>query len=227
MHEYYFKIRKGDIEFECSTTDKLTFEEQLSDWINGLVNGSNEALAKALDENKKKETPSENINEQPQRSGFLEVKNLSSINEIQTPAFVQNIAQNFDIGTESAEVIPPVEINFEQTLQDSIENPKIEVVEKTDGLSEFEQYVNSFNPESQTDYLIVTAMFILNKENKERFSIKQLNAKLVPLTSKPIDHAIIQDTIEQGYIKIVPDLTGTSEFTEYTLTEQGEGYFVV
>lgn len=223
MHEYYFKIRKGDIEFECSTTDKLTFEEQLSDWINGLVNGKNVAPVKVSNTDEKKETVSDETKDQPQRSGFLEVKNLSSINEIQTPAFVQN----FDIGTEAADVIPPVEINFEQTLQDSMENPKIEVIEKTDGLSEFEQYINSFNPESQTDYLIVTAMFILNIENKERFSIKQLNAILVPFTGKPIDHARIQDTIEHGYIKTVPDLTGTSEVTEYTLTEQGEGYFVV
>lgn len=36
MHEYYFKIKKGDLEFEFSTTDKFTFEEKLSDWINGL-----------------------------------------------------------------------------------------------------------------------------------------------------------------------------------------------
>ena len=40
MHEYYFKIRKGDIEFEFSTTDKFAFEQQLADWINGLVNAT-------------------------------------------------------------------------------------------------------------------------------------------------------------------------------------------
>ena len=40
MHEYYFKIKKGDLEFEFSTTDKFTFEEKLSDWINGIVHGA-------------------------------------------------------------------------------------------------------------------------------------------------------------------------------------------
>ena len=48
MYEYYFKIRKGDIEFECSTTDKMTFEQQLSDWINGIVQGK--PLAAPADE---------------------------------------------------------------------------------------------------------------------------------------------------------------------------------
>lgn len=217
MHEYYFKIKKGDIEFECSTTDKTTFEEQLSDWINGIVKGSPVKTPSVASE--KAETTQENV----QRSGFIDVKNLTSINEIQTPDFVAGFA--FDAETKEEEK-PVADINFEDALNESIQNPKTEVVEKVDTLSEFEQHLQAYTPQNQTDYLIVTALFILNVENQERFSIKQLNAKLVPLTGKPIDHALIQEAIEQGYIRIVPDLTGTSEFTEYTLTEQGEGYFV-
>lgn len=217
MHEYYFKIKKGDIEFECSTTDKTTFEEQLSDWINGIVKGSPVKAPSVASE--KAETTQENV----QRSGFIDVKNLTSINEIQTPDFVASFA--FDAETKEEEK-PVADINFEDALNESIQNPKTEVVEKVDTLSEFEQHLQSYTPQNQTDYLIVTALFILNVENQERFSIKQLNAKLVPLTGKPIDHALIQEAIEQGYIRLVPDLTGTSEFTEYTLTEQGEGYFV-
>ena len=38
MYEYYFKIKKGDIEFECLTTDKITFEEKLdSDMENFFI----------------------------------------------------------------------------------------------------------------------------------------------------------------------------------------------
>ena len=219
MHEYYFKIRKGDIEFECSTTDKTTFEEQLSDWINGVVKGRPVAAPSvSADET---ETTQDNV----QRSGFIDVKNLTSINEIQTPDFTTTLASGFDLGTQEEEK-PAADINFEDALNESIQNPKTEVVEKVDTLSEFEQHLQAYTPQNQTDYLIITALFILNVENQERFSIKQLNAKLVPLTGKPIDHALIQESIEQGYIRIVPDLTGTSEFTEYTLTEQGEGYFV-
>ena len=213
MHEYYFKIKKGDIEFECSTTDKLTFEQKLSDWINGLVQGKELPAPET-----KEEVNNNNTEEKPQRSGFIDVKSLASINEIQTP--------NFNIGDENNQTNTE-QINFEDALNDSIQNPKTEVVEKKDITSEFEEFTKSYNPETQIDYLIITALYILNVESQERFTIKQLNSKLVPLNGKPVDHALIEEAINQDLLKIVPDLTGTSEYTEYTLTEQGEGYFVV
>ena len=221
MYEYYFKIRKGDIEFECSTTDKMTFEQQLSDWINGIVQGK--PLAAPADEKNVSQTEeqdnfSDNNEEKPQRSGFIDVKNLSSINEIQPP--------DFDF-QESKEPVSNENISFEEALNESIENPKTEVVEKVDTISEFEDFAKEYNPQTPVDYLIVAGLYILNIENQERFTIKQINSKVVPLSGKPVDHAVMQEAIEQGYVRIVPDLTETSEFTEYTLTEQGEGYFVV
>ena len=221
MYEYYFKIRKGDIEFECSTTDKMTFEQQLSDWINGIVQGK--PLAAPADEKNVSQTEeqdnfSDNNEEKPQRSGFIDVKNLSSINEIQTP--------DFDF-QENKEPVSNENISFEEALNESIENPKTEVVEKVDTISEFEDFAKEYNPQTPVDYLIVAGLYILNIENQERFTIKQINSKVVPLNGKPVDHAVMQEAIEQGYVRIVPDLTETSEFTEYTLTEQGEGYFVV
>lgn len=221
MYEYYFKIRKGDIEFECSTTDKMTFEQQLSDWINGIVQGK--PLAAPADEKNISQTEeqdnfSDNNEEKPQRIGFIDVKNLSSINEIQTP--------DFDF-QESKEPVSNENISFEEALNESIENPKTEVVEKVDTISEFEDFAKEYNPQTPVDYLIVAGLYILNIENQERFTIKQINSKVVPLSGKPVDHAVMQEAIEQGYVRIVPDLTETSEFTEYTLTEQGEGYFVV
>lgn len=209
MHEYYFKIKKGDLEFEFSTTDKFTFEEKLSDWINGIVRG--EYVSHPEPESEEKAEGSEN----PQRSGFIDVKNLSSINEITAPKFGNEILPDV-----------PVDMDFEQALEESIQNPKTEVVEKVEVLSDFEGYMNSYNPQSPIDILIVTAMYVMNIENQERFTIKQLNAKLVPLTGKPVDHGMIEEAIAQNLVKIVPDLTGTSEFTEYTLTGEGEGYFV-
>lgn len=118
------------------------------------------------------------------------------------------------------------EVNFERALEESMQNPKTEVVEKVDMISDFEGYLHSYNPQNSIDNLVVTALYILNIENKERFTIKQLNAKLVPLTGKPVDHSVIEDAMNQNLIRIVPDLTGTSEYTEYTLTDEGEGYFV-
>ena len=224
MYEYYFKIKKGDIEFECSTSDKQTFEEQLSDWINGVVKGEYVAPPEQQTENitenitENKAEPKDISEDKPQRSGFIDVKNLVSVNDM---SLLNTNTINFY--EEKQEL--PVQ-NFEQVLEESINNPKTEVVEKTDNVSDFYTYLYSYNPQSSLDYLIITAMYILNKENKELFSIKQINAKLVPLNNEPITHAVIEEAINQNLIKIVPDLTGTSEFTEYTLTQDGEGYFV-
>ena len=222
MYEYYFKIKKGDIEFECSTNDKITFEEKLSDWINGIVQGRCDTSMSAENNNDDSSQKSENsLNDknQLQRSGFIDVKNLVSINDMAAPQFNTSF-----IRQENTEEVS--DKNFEETLAESIQNPKTEVVEKKDSLSDFEGYLNSYNPQNDTDRLIVTAKYILNIENQERFSIKQLNSKLVPSTGKPIDHSMIESALEQNLIRIVPDLTGMSEFTEYTLTEDGEGYFV-
>lgn len=216
MYEYYFKIKKGDIEFECSTSDKQTFEEQLSDWINGVVRGDYVAPPEPKPEDKAE--PKDVSEDKPQRSGFIDVKNLVSVNDMSVPQ-----PDAINLFEDKPEL--PVQ-DFEQALEESINNPKTEVIEKTDNVSDFSTYLYSYNPQSPLDYLIITAMYILNIENKELFSIKQINAKLVPLSGEPITHAVIEEAINQNLIKIVPDLTGTCEFTEYTLTQDGEGYFV-
>lgn len=215
MHEYYFKIRKGDVEFEFSTSDKFTFEEKLSDWINGINNGIT-VVPPAPPVLPTKESR-EKQEDKPQRKGFIDVKNLTSIKDIQAPNL------DFDVKDKTFALSGD---DFEKSLEEAVANPKIEVVEKVDTLSDFETYLNSYNHRNQTDNLIITAMYVLNIENQERFTLKQLNAKLVPLGLLPIDHSMIESSIEEKLIRIVPDLTGTSEVTEYTLTEDGEGYFV-
>ena len=59
-------------------------------------------------------------------------------------------------------------------------------------------------------------------------SSSSFNISTVPSVKNAVTTAsyVIEDAINQNLIKIVPDLTGTSEFTEYTLTQDGEGYFI-
>ena len=196
MHEYYFKIRKNDIEFEFSTNDKQAYEEEMYNWVKGFTPDIQRENVTRPDISAK-------------RSGFIDdIRNMVKIKEIQTPD-TMNCAENFDT-----------------LLEETMEKPKTEVIEKTGNASSFADYVQSFNPVEQMDYLMITAKYILDIENTERFSIKQLNSKLLPLTGTPVDHNIINQAIEEGLIRIIPDLTGMSDVTEYTLTEQGEGHFV-
>lgn len=217
MHEYYFKIKKGEIEFECSTTDKFLFEEKLLDWIDRI--NKSETLQSFEQETKQKDLViDEEIKEKPQRSGFIDVKSQVSINEISNPTYGMT---TFNENKQISEYT-----DFEQVLEESIQNPKIEVIEKVEQLSNFKEYLHTHEPENNIDKLIITAKYILNIENKDSFSIKQLNAKIVPVTGSPIDHSMIEEAINQNLVRIYPDLTGTAEYTEYTLTEEGEGYFI-
>ena len=196
MHEYGFKIKKGDLEFEFSTTDKNAFEEQLSDWIRGVMKSESPIVEAPVNE--------ENI---PQRKGFIEVKELVKINEIQSPE-------------------PKMEENFEEILEESIQNPKTEVIEKTEVMTPFKAYLSAFLPKNSTDYLVLTAKFLADNENVHNFFIKQLNAKLVPAIGKPIDHNDVHEAIEAGVLAEVPNYTDVSDVKEYTLTEAGENYAV-
>lgn len=196
MHDYYFKIKRKDIEFEFSTNDKQAYEDELYNWVRGFTPGN---------------TPEKVTHPEieAKRSGFIDnIRNMVSINEIRTPD-AKTAAESFDA-----------------LLEETIAQPKTEVVEKAQNISGFADYVQSFNPADDMDYLMITGKYIMDIENKERFSIKQLNAKLVPLTGVPLDHAIINQAKEEDLIQIVPDLTGIGEVTEYSLTEKGEGYFV-
>lgn len=218
MHEYYFKIKKGDIEFECSTTDKFLFEEKLTDWID-RINTLDAPQSVVQQESPTSDTIiNAEFEEKPQRSGFIDVKSHVSINDISNPTYGMT---TFNENKQKNEYT-----DFEQVLEESIQNPKTKVVEKIESLDDFEEYLKSYNPENDTDKLMVTAKYILNVENQNCFSIKQLNSKLVPLTGAPIDHSMIEEAINQNLVRIFPDLTGTAEYTEYTLTEEGEGYFI-
>ena len=196
MHEYGFKIKKGDLEFEFNTTDKNTFEEQLSDWIRGIMKSESPIVENPVNE--------ENL---PQRKGFIEIKELVKINEIQS-------------------ITPKTDENFEEILEDSMENPKTEVIEKTEVITPFKAYLSAFLPKTQTDYLILTAKYLADNENIHNFSLKQLNAKLVPTIGKPINHTDIHNAIELGILKEIPNYTDVLDVKEYTLTETGENYAV-
>lgn len=210
MHEYYFKIRKGDIEFEFSTTDKIAFEQQLADWINGLVNAT---PSETIEKNEKFDADENKLH----RSGFKEIKALASINSMTAPSFEFSDTKEERIA----------EVNFERALEESMQNPKTEVVEKADITSDFAEYLKTFNPQNDIDKLVVAGMYILNIEHQERFTIKQINAKLVPATGTAVDHSTMDEAIKQNLVRVVPDLTQTNEYTEYTLTDEGENYFVV
>lgn len=123
----------------------------------------------------------------------------------------------------SVEEKPAETTNFEEVLEKTIENPTFEPEKTQDQV--FLNLIKSKNTTDKFHYLIITAYYLLEFEKLERFSLKQINAKLMQNLSEVIDHITLQEAINQNLIELVPDLTGTSEVGEYRLTPAGEDFF--
>jgi len=227
MSKYTFTFRKDDIIVEFVTTDKIVVENQFQIWVDCASDYTCTHPSKP-----KKVTPpsqpavSEPIKtEEPQQQHKEEVKQeaeaektevfdkasslLKTINSIQNPS-------------EEDKTIPEP-VGFEAVLEKSIENPTFEPTKVKDQV--FLNLIHSKNTTDKFHYLVITAYYLSEFEKMERFSLKQINAKLMQNLSEVIDHTTLQEAISQNLIELVPDLTGASEVGEYRLTHTGEDFF--
>lgn len=159
------------------------------------------------------ETETESTTETKEESQILEQASslLKTINTIQN-------------STEMEEQIEETPV-FEQVLEKSIESPTFEPsVGNKDQI--FLNLIKSKNTVDKFHYLMITAYYLSEFEKLERFSLKQINSKLMQNLATVIDHATLQEAINHDLVELVPDLTGTSEVAEYRLTNQGEEFFV-
>jgi hypothetical protein len=93
--------------------------------------------------------------------------------------------------------------------------PDLEMVES---LPDLYDRAGTDEPEHR---LILAAYYINRFENLEKFSLKTLNAAILKAGRSPVNHSVLEATLSQGLVSLVPDLTGTAEVNEYALTEEG------
>lgn len=110
--------------------------------------------------------------------------------------------------------------DFEAVLENKIENPTFAPPENKD--ERFLKFIHAKNPQDKQNYLVFTAYYLYMFEDCERFSLKQINAKLMQNLSQIVEHEALMNAINDGLIEILPDLTGTAGASEYRLTEFGE-----
>lgn len=154
------------------------------------------------------ETTEKNDNEVFDKATTL----LKTINTIEAE-------KNEEISDDASPQMP----NFEAILEDSLENPTFEPKKSKD--EKFLQLINDKDTQNKFNYFIITAYYLLEHEKLERFSLKQINAKLMQNLSTVVDHTVLQDAINTGLVELIPDLTGISGISEYKLTEKGEDYY--
>lgn len=223
MPNYTFTFKKDNIFVEFKTTDKEIVERQFQIWVADADDYAKKRIKKSVnvsspqikkEEKEETETFTPVAEEKPaqQETEVLDKASnlLKTINTIQNPPVEE-------------EEKPVETVNFEEVLEKTIENPTFEPDKTQDQV--FLNLIKSKNTTDKFHYLIITAYYLLEFEKMERFSLKQVNAKLMQNLSEVIDHVALQEAINQNFIELVPDLTGTSEIGEYRLTTAGEDFF--
>ena len=89
-------------------------------------------------------------------------------------------------------------------------------------INAFINFITARKIEKKIDYLLLTSYYFTQYEQKPRFTLKQLNAKLMQNLAVIIDHSVLQEAINRSYIECLPDLTGLVGTSEYRLTAYGE-----
>lgn len=115
-----------------------------------------------------------------------------------------------------------------EIVSKKIVTPVVETDEifSLDDVQSIQDLYNFKVPQSLLDYLIATSYYLKNYEAMDRYSLKQINAKVYPFTKEPINHAVIQEAVSMSLIDVVPDYTGMADVTEYIITEEGESYLL-
>lgn len=248
MPQYTFTFKKDDIFVEFTTTDKETVERQFQVWVASADEYAKQGAGKSEKGNKIKVSseelavnndfvaPQQDLTNQSSQNSTPQSSLLTPHSSVEKPEIIDkastllktiNTIQETENREQEAEgLISPKEnpnAEFDKVLAQSIENPSFEPSKTQDKL--FLNLVNSKHTKDKFHYLIITAYYLSEFEKLQRFSLKQINSKMMQNLSEVIDHSTLQEAINQGFIDIVPDLTGISDVAEYKLTLAGEEFF--
>jgi len=246
MATYSFRIKKGKYQLDLSTTDKELLVQQFELWVKdagAYAKKRKVQECKAYVDNQIKaeeEITKKNIETQLANHPVAEIPTIEEpvINkgEYKAEPVKEEVKtdNNLDIfyAPPSEESLSTIINNnqsggvFDSILENSLNNPKTELTFKSSPSinkdNAFINYMSSRKIERKIDYLLLTAYYFTQYEQKPRFTLKQLNAKLMQNIAVIIDHAVLQEAINRDYIECLPDLTGLVGASEYRLTAYGE-----
>ncbi len=239
---YAFKITKGKYQLSLSTTDKELVDSQFALWVrkaseyvkNNKIRDCKDIVTSQI--NTEKEITQRKIDEQLQRMPKHEpveeapivnkedIKN--NIDKLYIPQEEAKLPEEANEGVNQGGSQAPENVGFDNILDRSMHTPQEEMSFKPNPSikkdNAFLNYMNGRNVERKVDYLLLTAYYVTQFEQKPRFTLKQLKAKLMQNLAVMIDHSVLQEAINRDYIECLPDLTGVVGASEYRLTAYGE-----
>ena len=242
MATYSFTIKKGKYKLELSCDDKELLAEQFELWVKdagAYAKKRKAAECKNLVDSQIKaeeEITRKNIETQLAKHPVQDMPKLDTETQVHENSKKEDSKEkNLDIfyaPPKQQETISSITEKapntgvFDNILENSLNNPKTELTFKANPSikkdNAFLNYIGSRKIERKIDYLLLTAYYFTQYEQKPRFTLKQLNAKLMQNIAVIIDHSVLQEAINRDYIECLPDLTGLVGASEYRLTAYGE-----
>ena len=115
-------------------------------------------------------------------------------------------------------------VEFGEILDKKMDNISYEPQKTRD--DRFLKIIKMKDATQKLEYLLITAYYLSEFEKTDRFTVKQVNAKLMQNLDIVIDHEVIQEAVNKGYVEVIPDLTEVANVAEYRLTDCGEEAFL-
>lgn len=245
MAKYTLTVRKEDMVLELVSEDKEFIEKELGNWITL----TSESLETSKPEPPVEKTVEEEVDEEDEDvKEALKKLNEAKKAEEETKEILRKAIHEpeeatktveekvVDSKAEEVEVVDDFskvfkekmsqqtqEVKPEETLEEEI--PQVPSTTQDTTIDKFASIVSSNKVKNSFDCLIACAYHLVERENFERFTLKQINTLAKALIENPIEHDVLKEALDKKYIKVVPDYTGTSDTMEYTLTNAGIGYF--
>lgn len=115
-----------------------------------------------------------------------------------------------------------------EMVQSNLAKTISEQAEKTKPLesASIEELIELKDPQTPLDYLVVAAYYLKEYDMLDRYSLKQINSKIIRFVQKPVNHTVIQEAVTNNFLEVVPDYTGMADVTEYMITSEGINYII-
>lgn len=236
MAVYSFRIKKGKFQLELSTTDRELVEKQFEHWVKDAGDYARKRKAKecknivntqikAEEEITKRNIEAQLAKSRPEPLKPEPVKEEKKQESAKDSLDIFYAPKNNETISNIEQKVPSGGV-FDDILENSLNNPQTELTFKSSPSikkdNAFLNYISTRKIERKIDYLLLTAYYFTQYEQKPRFTLKQLNAKLMQNIAVIIDHSVLQEAINRDYIECLPDLTGLVGASEYRLTAYGE-----
>ena len=235
MTTYSFKVTKGRYQLLLTTTDKEMIVEEFEKWVKKVSEyvqknkGQDTVLRPKAQPVSERELTERKINEELKRVPKPEPVEEAPVEDKDEQQ--RNLDVIFNQKKEDEAPVPTPTINtenenvqnvFDTILDRSMQAPQSELSFKPNPSIKKDNAFLNYISGRKIDYLLMTAYYFTQYEQKPRFTLKQLNAKLMQNIAIILDHSVIQEAINREYLECLPDLTGVVGASEYRLTAYGE-----